>query len=131
MNAHEEQAGISEIKEFPKDKQEDVRNHCTKYAEQLASAKGVHQDVINIIQRHHGMQGDESYPRAINPNEVILIFALFMVSHDFTLELYRIEFNQDKIPIIIEKLKEKYTVGNYKSVLPEFISTVEETFLSK
>ncbi len=46
--------------------------------------------------------------------------------NDFDPSLFK-----DIICIDIEKLKDSYNVGNYKSVLPEFISTVEETFLSK
>lgn len=129
-NALNEMLGKNEIKKLPFDQQEDILNHCTRFAHHLASEPGVHQDVINIILRHHGAYGDESYPKAINPNEVTLIFALFMLSHDFTTQLYKIAFNKNKIPTIIENLKAQYKVGNYKSVLPEFISSIEETFLN-
>lgn len=129
-NALNEKMSKEEILKLPKEQQDDILNHCTKYAEQLATVPTIHQDVINIILRHHGVHGEDSYPKSTNPNKVTLIFALFIISHDFTTSLYDIDFDKSQIPSVINGLKERYTVGNYKSVLPEFISSVDETFLT-
>jgi putative nucleotidyltransferase with HDIG domain len=127
-NAFHELMDKDEIEKLDPNKRDDILNHTTRYNEQLTKTN-LHQDVINIIIRHHGAQGAGSYPRNVSPHEATLIFALFMISHDFTLRLFKASFNKNKIPEIINDMESTYKVGNYKTIYPEFVKSVKETFL--
>lgn len=127
-NAFHELMDKDEIEKLEQSKRDDILNHTTRYNEQLTKTN-LHQDVINIIIRHHGAQGAGSYPRNVSPHEATLIFALFMISHDFTLRLFKASFNKNKIPEIINDMESTYKIGNYKTIYPEFVKSVREIFL--
>lgn len=127
-NAIKEMLNKEEIHRLDVSIKKDIMNHTNKYSD-LLSKTNLHQDVINIITKHHGMMGPNSYPRPIATHEATLIFALFMISHDFTVELFKCVFNKSMIPGIVEKISKKYIQGNFKTIIPEFTKAVEETFL--
>lgn len=127
-NAIHEHLSLEEIKNLPKRQQEDILNHTTKYAQVFSSMPSIHQDVINIMVRHHGVHSDNSYPKKIQQMEVTLIFALFAISHEFTILFFNCAFNKQKVPEILEILEQKFNKGNYKSILPEFKSSIIECF---
>lgn len=52
-----------------------------------------------------------------------------MISHDFTLSLFKASFNKNKIPEIINDMESTYKIGNYKTIYPEFVKSVREIFL--
>lgn len=109
---------------------DDVLNHPVRFAQKLAQVPEIHQDVIKIVKDHHGIKGEESYPKQIYPNEVNLIFALFCLSHEFSLKLYSISFNQKKIGKILNDIIDEYNRGNFKKIIPEFKQTIEEIFFA-
>lgn len=127
-NAIYESLGKSEILKLEKDKRQEVLNHPISFAKHLAQVDNIHQDVIKIVKDHHAVNKEESYPRAISSAEVNLIFALFVLSQQFSLGLFKINFNEEKIPVLIEQIKEKFSSGNYKKLLPEFEQTLDEIF---
>lgn len=107
---------------------DDVLKHPTLFAQKLAQVNDIHQDVIKMVKDHHGTKGENSYPKQIYPNEINLIFALFVLSHEFSLKLFRIAFNPKKVPLILEELISEFDKGNYRKILPEFKATVESLF---
>lgn len=110
------------------DVREAILKHPTIFAQKLAQVPDIHQDVLKIVKDHHGVKGDNSYPSQVYPNEINLIFALFILSHEFAIKLYSIAFNPEKIGKILEQIIEEFDKGNYKKILPEFKETVEQTF---
>lgn len=129
-NALHEHLKLSEIKRLNQDEKDDVLEHTSRYAQAFASMPNIHQDVINMMVRHHGIHEQDSYPKKIYQTEVSLIFALFIISHEFTVKLFKASFNKSKIPQILEEIETQFNKGNYKSILPAFKSSVTECFLT-
>ena len=128
-NALRESLTKNEIDDLSSEEQTDILDHPTKFAKHLAQISNIHQDVIKIVRDHHGIHGKDSYPKPIYPAEVNLIFALFVLSHELSLGLYEISFNEEKIPALLEEICEKFNKGNYKKIIPEFRHAIDEIFL--
>ncbi len=129
-NSLRENLTKKQIEELPIEDQKDVLDHPTKFAKHLAQLDNIHPDVIKIIKDHHAVLGEESYPRKISISEINLIFALFIVSHEFTIGLYKINFKEERIPDLIEEVFNKFNYGNYTKVLPEFRDAIQEIFVN-
>lgn len=129
-NSLRENLTKKQIEELPPEEQKDVLEHPTKFAKHLAQLDNIHPDVIKIIKDHHAVHGEESYPRKISNSEINLIFALFVVSHEFAIGLYKINFKEERIPILLEEIVDKFNYGNYTKVLPEFRVAIEEIFIN-
>lgn len=128
-NALRESLLKNEVSKLSVEEKEDILDHPMKFAKHLAQIDNIHQDVIKIVRDHHGVHGDQSYPKPIYPAEINLIFALFVLSHELSIGLYSISFNEKKIPALLNSICEKFDKGNYKKVLPEFKTAVEEIFI--
>ena len=127
-NALYENLTKTQIESLDDDKKSDILKHTNRFIEKLKDIDDLHEDVIKMIRDHHGVHGEESYPKAISPTKINLVLALFFVSHEFSLALYRINFNENKIETELNELVEKFNIGNYKKVLPEFKEAMLETF---
>jgi HD-GYP domain-containing protein (c-di-GMP phosphodiesterase class II) len=119
------------IQNLSPEEKEDILNHPMKFAKHLAQIDNIHQDVIKIVKDHHGVHGEDSYPKPVYPPEINLIFALFILSHELAIGLYGISFKEEKIPTLLDEVCERFNKGNYKKIIPEFREAIEETFLSK
>ena len=127
-NALFENLTKKEIDKKPKEIADDILSHPMSFAEKLSKLDNIHQDVIKIVKDHHGIHDEGSYPKKVYPAEINLIFALFILSHEFTLGLFKINFNSSKIPNVISTLNEKFDKGAYKKILSEFNEAVAEIF---
>jgi putative nucleotidyltransferase with HDIG domain len=130
-NALRESFTKDQIDDLSSEEQSDILDHPTKFAKHLAQISNIHQDVIKIVRDHHGVHGELSYPKPIYPAEVNLIFALFVLSHELSLGLYEISFNEDKIPALLEEVCERFNKGNYKKIIPEFRHAIDEIFFTE
>lgn len=130
-NSLRESMPLSEIEKLSLEDQDDIKKHPERFAKQLMSVDNIHIDVIKIVQYHHGVHGDDSYPKKLSQSEVNLVFALFILSHEMTVELYKINFNLDKIEHALNKISQKFNYGSFKKILPDFKSTIIETFITE
>jgi hypothetical protein len=130
-NALRESLTKDQIDDLSSEEKSDILDHPTKFAKHLAQIGNIHQDVIKIVRDHHGVHGEASYPKPIYPAEVNLIFALFVLSHELSLGLYEISFNEDKIPALLEEVCERFNKGNYKKIIPEFRHAIDEVFFTE
>ena len=95
--------------------------------------KIINPDVIRMISEHHGIHGIhgmESYPRQ-DSTEVNLVFALFAISHEFSIELNKINIKVKLIDTAIENINKKLSKGIYRRVLSEFVEVISVMFLVK
>ncbi len=117
-----------EIDKKEKSVADDILNHPIVFAQKLAQLDNIHQDVIKIVRDHHGVHEQGSYPKVIYPAEINLIFALFILSHEFTIGLFKVNFNPTKIEQVINEIHERFDKGAYRKILKEFSETVREIF---
>jgi len=128
-NALKEIMGLGAIKDLSKEDKDDILNHPTKFAKHLAQVEDIHPDVLKIVKNHHGIYGEDSYPQPLYAADVNFIFALFAMSHEMTIGLYKIMFNEKKIPKLLDDVCELFDRSTYRKILPEFRASIEETFL--
>lgn len=130
-NAKYEHLKKSDVKQTDQATQADIFSHTTELATKLGQINTIHADVIKIVKDHHAVHGEESYPHTVYSSEVNLIFALFIVSHEFALELEKANFESTRIPILIETVANKFTTGNYRKIIPEFKESMTELLVEK
>lgn len=81
----------------------DDRNlHPKKMADKLREQRVVPLDVVSIIENHHNLE---------KPNLSPMICA-FIVGHQFVLEMYKVEFQQERMPLAIDRTLGKFPNGN-------------------
>ena len=128
-NALRESLPKSELMKLSPEEQEDILQHPTRFSRHLAQIDNIHPDIIKIVECHHGIFEDESYPKQIYPSEINLVFALFALSHEFAQALYKVNFEQDQIAASLDQLYEKFDKGNYKKLISIFKTSMENIFL--
>ena len=130
-NALKESSTLEKLNLLPSSDREDILNHPLKFANHLSQIESLHSDIIKMVKDHHGIHSENAYPRAISPNEINLIFALFVISHEFSVALYTADFDLNQINSILAELNQKFDKGNYKKILPEFNETILDVFFKE
>ncbi len=130
-NAIKDAMTLGSIRKLSADEQEDILGHSTRFATFLKEAKDVHPDVVKMVEFHHAVDEKNAYPRKISAMETNLVFCLFILSHEFSVGLYKINFDENKIPTLLNQLAERFNHGNYKKLLPSFRKSIEDTLISK
>jgi hypothetical protein len=102
-----------------------------RFEKKLSKLDTIYPDVLRMVKDHHGVHGENSYPKEVFASDVNLVFGLFLLSHEFTLGLYSISFKEKKIPELLDRICEKFDKGNYKKLISEFKETILETFIQK
>jgi hypothetical protein len=128
-NAYKEMLTHADIKTLGDEVKEDILGHTERFTEKLAQCNDVHDDVLKMVRFHHAVHGAEGYPsKPIYPNEISLVFALFILSHELALQLFRINFNENKMLNAIDDVCEKFSGGSYRRVTKEFRQAMIEQF---
>ncbi len=123
-----ESLSLNEIKNLPADIQLDVLGHTTALQEEL-EASDLHDDVIKIIIGHHGVNGEDSYPKKVYSAEINHVFALFMLVHEMSTRLLKSNFKDKDIERVLSEVEEKFSSGNFRKILPQFRIAMEKSFL--
>ncbi|EQC50429.1 HD domain-containing protein [Bacteriovorax sp. DB6_IX] len=122
-----EGAGKSKITTMDQELSQEILDHGRIIAEMLQADKEMPQEVINICLNHHeGLGPEESYPRGLTGTNLTQLECVFIVAHDFVLELYKIAFNTSKIQKAYDAVAQKYTSGNFKAIMKAFEVALEE-----
>lgn len=99
---------------------EDTLGHIDAVLEILEKSDSIDSDVINIIKRHHGGRGDESYPSKSYATEMDLLSGIFLLSHCFAISFFKMSFNPEKIEKVLAYIEVVYNKGNLKKIFPGF-----------
>lgn len=112
---------IDEINQLPPKKRQLFAQHAVNAANMLAKNSNIPSDVINIIAKHHEGAGEKSYPQKLSSNSLTPPNCLFNVAHQFSIELAKVAFNQNKIELAFQRLREYYPSSSFK----QFIDILE------
>tara|TARA_Y100000768_G_C23991277_1_gene693534 strand:- start:13451 stop:14683 length:1233 start_codon:yes stop_codon:yes gene_type:complete len=129
-NAFKEYLGKEKIGQLPQEDQDDILAHPSRFSKILENSKNIHPDVIKMIELHHGLDGENSYPKMVNESEINPLILLFVISHEFSVGLYKQNFNAAKVPSLINGLKLRFKEGKYKTLLGNFETTINTIFLA-
>jgi len=106
---------------------DDLFRHGTKIAEMLEVDQSISQEVINICKNHNEGLGKEfSFPRGLTGTNLTQLECVFILAHEFSMELFKNVFNPMKIDKICDTLEIKYSSGNFKPVIAAFKKAIEE-----
>ncbi len=118
----------SKILELPYVTRQDVIQHVDRVLHALKDCERLDTDVLNIISRHHGARGEESYPQKSTAMEIDLLSGVFLLTHSFIVCLFKMSFDMTKASKIMAYLESIYNKGNIKQVFPEFKEKVLRMF---
>ncbi|MBT4790095.1 MAG: hypothetical protein HON90_00865 [Halobacteriovoraceae bacterium] len=116
----------SKIAQLEAEIQSDIFQHVDRVIKLLESSSSVDSDVINIIKRHHGARGEESYPLKSFATELDLLSGIFLLCHCFSISLFKMSFNLQKIDMILAYIDSIYNKGNLKQLLPDFKTEIKK-----
>ena len=78
-------------------------------------------DIDIIILNHHENAEGTGFPRSLSPNRTFPLSIVFIVAHDFVSHLYKIDFEEEKIPSVINAIEKKYAhIKEYQSIFIKF-----------
>ncbi len=120
---------LSKIKLLDPLKQDDIIGHVDRVLELLEDCPQVDSDVINMIKRHHGGRGEESYPQKSFATELDLLGGIFLLSHAFTTSFFKVAFDIKKLDHVLAYIEMIYNKGNLKKIFPEFKNTLKEKII--
>jgi HD-GYP domain-containing protein (c-di-GMP phosphodiesterase class II) len=111
-----------------KEQRNEILTHPERISELLASNKSISSEVLSLVSKHHEAHGDQGYPNAVGSGSLSIPECVFIVAHEFTNELYKIAFRDDKIAKAVENVCAFSNTGNLKQVREAFLTTVAEKF---
>jgi hypothetical protein len=111
-----------EYQHLSKLQKKEILGHTEKMVELLSQNKSVSSEVLSIIGKHHEASGEQSYPLGLSSANLSILECIFIVSHKFTSEIYKIAFRADKLPKAVESVLSFSNTGNLKQVRPIFES---------
>ncbi len=119
---HHDKDNLEEIKKLPVTERDLVLNHAKILADKLSKTTTLPSDVLSLISKHHEGRGKNSYPGLDNSGQLPPVNCLFNVSHQFSIELYKIGFNNMKLNIAFANLRECFTSSSMRT----YIDLLEE-----
>ena len=108
---------VHEINALSNQEKEIIKNHTNSLSKKLSKIDVIPSDVVNIISKHHEGAGPNSYPQGLNSPQLSPPICLFIIAHQFAIELSNIAFNAEKVAQVFNVVKEQYSSNSYKPFL--------------
>lgn len=120
-----------EIKKLSKSFKREVLDHPEIMAQKLSSFKGVSGETISMVLKHHEAHGEEGYPKKLSSAHLSVLECIFIAAHEFTNQIYRIAFRQDKMHLAIQRTLEFLDSDNFKPVREPFLKMIKNNYLKQ
>ena len=128
LNSINEGLPKSKLNEINPEVKEDILSHIDNVIEILRDCEEVDSDIINIVKRHHGARGEDSYPQVSHATEFDLLSGAFILCHTFSVSLFKVQLDTSKYQKILAYINLIYNKGNIKKNLPAFNNMIQEIF---
>lgn len=119
---HHDKDTLENIKKLPSKERDLVFNHPKILAEKLRTTTKIPDDVLSLISKHHEGRGVDSYPAPEGTVRLDPVNCLFNVAHQFSIELYKIGFNNMKLANAFENLRKIF----HSNSMITYIDLLEE-----
>jgi HD-GYP domain-containing protein (c-di-GMP phosphodiesterase class II) len=73
-----------------------------------------------ICQHHEGPEGN-GFPAALRPSNIDPLSAIFIIAHDFVAGMEKVQYDEEKLDDVVNKMKAKYLVSPFKEPLKAFL----------
>jgi len=103
------------------------KSHPTQICELVKQNSKIPMNVDEILLSHHEKPEGNGFPRALSSHRITQLSAVFNVAHSFVDELYREEFDFDKIPTILSRMKKRFSSGAYQKPFEGLLSVFKKT----
>lgn len=120
-----------EVKNLSKSFRREVLDHPEVMAQKLSSYKGVPGETISMVLKHHEAHGEEGYPKKLSSAHLSILECIFITAHEFSNQIYRIAFRQDKMHLAIQRTLEFLNNGNMKTVRDPFLKMIKSDYLKQ
>jgi len=108
---------INEINMLSTINKDYIKNHPASIAKKLSKIDVIPTDVINIITKHHEGAGDNSYPQKLNGSQLSPAIGLFVVAHEFSIQLKNFNYQSEYINNILGNTRQLMSGTNLKNYL--------------
>ena len=96
-------------------------NHPVKTAELISESNALPKDVELIVAQHHENPEGTGFPRKLKSINISPLVAIFIVAHSFVYEMFKVDFDENEYPHILNHLKKRFSTGNYKQPINALI----------
>jgi len=103
------------------------KSHPQQICELVKKNNKIPLNVDEILLSHHEKPEGNGFPRALSSHRVTQLSAVFIVAHSFVDELYREEFDLDKVSTILARMKKRFSTGNYQKPFDGLMNVFKKT----
>lgn len=108
---------LKNLKDFTRLEIDEYKKHPQLTAELIKLNNRLPINLDEIVLCHHENPEGTGFPRGLDPYRVSQLAAVFIIARNFTNELYRVDFQTDKISSILSKMNQRFSLGNYKKAM--------------
>jgi len=108
------------LKELDREEKDLVKYHGPTLANILIQHISIDTDVITIIKNSHESPDGTGYPLKTNVSNLNLQTGVFLLAHEFIVELYKVNFDSKEVDNLVLKIFEKYNRGHFEKIAKEF-----------
>jgi hypothetical protein len=111
-----------QMEHLDKEEKELIHQHGPTLSNILLHHIEIDNDVLIIIKNSHEDPCGTGYPLGADVNKLSSQTGVFLISHEFVVELYKCNFDINKLDEIVTRLFDKYNHGNFDRIASEFQS---------
>ncbi len=116
-----------QIKGFSPEEIETFRKHAEDGAKIIYDTKGINPVVSKIVLQHHENYKGTGFPKKLMPSQISPLSCCFIIAHHIVDELYKYDFDNEKIPYILKNIRPLYEgKNNFHNVFMAFVEVLEK-----
>lgn len=105
---------------YSADQINEYTNHPQEICRIIKEADNFPLNIEEIVLQHHEKVDGSGFPNKISGRRISKLAAVFIMSHEFVTQLYRIGFNSRLIPNVLKEMSEKFNEGQFANLCPAF-----------
>lgn len=109
--------GLDTINQLDPKKRDLIKNHSNELAKKLSKNDSIPSDVVTIVSKHHEGSGPLSYPQGLYSTPLSPTICLFIVAHQFSIELFKINYAESELEKAINSTKTFLSSNSFKPFL--------------
>ncbi len=105
---------LKSLKDFTRLEIEEYKKHPQLTSDLIKLNDRLPLNLDEIVLCHHENPEGTGFPKGLDAYRVSQLAAVFIIARNFTNELYRVDFQVDKIAGVLSKMHQRFSLGNYK-----------------
>lgn len=109
-----------EVDEMSKNVKKKIHDHGQQLVEVLKDKSDLDGDILYMIENHHEKADGSGY-QGKNAENLRQILGVFIIAHDFVLELFRTSFKESELGKVVKKIYDENNRGNFAKPAEAFL----------